>query len=61
MNQFFKDKAKDISYLNQLKQRCVDNGVTSVLIMVDQEGLLGDKNNAQREQAVEKEQKKDLM
>jgi len=53
VNQFFKDKAKDISYLNQLKQRCTDNGVTSVLIMVDQEGLLGDKNNAQREQAVE--------
>ena len=53
VNQFFKDKAKDISYLNQLKQRCTDNGVTSVLIMVDQEGLLGDKDNTQREQAVE--------
>src|SRR6187431_2216451 len=53
VNQFFKDKAKDIPYLNQLKQRCTDNGVTSVLIMVDQEGLLGDKDNAQREQAVE--------
>lgn len=53
VNQFFKDKAKDIPYLNQLKQRCTDNGVTSVLIMVDQEGLLGDKDNTQREQAVE--------
>jgi sugar phosphate isomerase/epimerase len=53
VNQFFKDKANDTAYLNQLKQRCSDNGVTSVLIMVDQEGFLGDKNNALREQAVE--------
>lgn len=53
VNQFFKDKAKDTSYLNQLKQRCSDQGVTSVLIMIDQEGLLGDKNNTEREQAVE--------
>jgi sugar phosphate isomerase/epimerase len=53
VNQFFKDKAKDTAYLNQLKQRCTDNGVTSVLIMVDQEGFLGDKDNTQREQAVE--------
>jgi len=53
VNQFFKDKAKDISYLNQLKQRCADNGVTSVLIMVDQEGPLADKDNSLREKAVE--------
>ena len=53
VNQFFKDKAKDISYLNQLKQRCTDNGVKSVLIMVDQEGPLADKDNTLREKAVE--------
>jgi len=53
VNQFFKDKAKDITYLNQLKQRCSDNGVKSVLIMVDQEGPLADKDNTLREKAVE--------
>ncbi len=53
VNQFFKDKATDTVYLNQLKQRCHDNGVKSVLIMVDQEGLLGDKNESERAQAVE--------
>jgi len=53
VNQFFKDKAKDIPYLNQLKQRCSDNGVKSVLIMVDQEGPLADKNNVLREKAIE--------
>ncbi len=53
VNQFFSDKAKDITYLNQLKQRCSDNGVKSVLIMIDQEGPLADKDNTLREKAVE--------
>jgi sugar phosphate isomerase/epimerase len=57
VNQFFKDKATDTAYLNQLKQRCADNGVQSVLIMVDQEGLLADKNKVERSQAVEKHYK----
>src|SRR4051812_13577482 len=33
VNQFFMDKAKDQTYLAELKKRCDDNGVTSVLIM----------------------------
>src|SRR5205085_1320818 len=35
VDQFFKDKAKDEKYLKDLKQRAEDNGVRSVLIMID--------------------------
>lgn len=51
VNQFFSDKAQDEKYLNELNQRCSDNGVTSVLIMIDGEGQLGDADEAQRKQA----------
>ena len=53
VNQFFKDKARDEKYLGELKKRCADEGVTSVLIMVDGEGHLGDPDDAKRKQAVE--------
>ena len=53
VNQFFKDKAKDGKYLGELKKRCEDNGVESVLIMVDGEGQLGDADEAKRTEAVE--------
>jgi sugar phosphate isomerase/epimerase len=53
VNQFFKDKAEDMDYLKQMKQRAADNGVTSVLIMIDGEGNLGDADAAARQQAVE--------
>jgi L-ribulose-5-phosphate 3-epimerase len=53
VNQFFKDKAKDAKYLAELKQRCADNGVTSVLIMCDGEGSLGDPDEKKRTKAVE--------
>lgn len=53
VNQFFKDKAKDEKYLGELKKRCSDLGVTSVLIMCDGEGSLGDPKDAQRTKAVE--------
>lgn len=53
VNQFFKDKAKDQAYLNELKKRCDDNGVTSVLIMIDGEGALGDLDAKKRKTAVE--------
>jgi sugar phosphate isomerase/epimerase len=53
VNQFFKDKAKDSTYLKQLDQRCKDNGVKSVLIMIDGEGPLADKDNTNREKAIE--------
>jgi sugar phosphate isomerase/epimerase len=57
VNQFFKDKAKDQAYLADLKKRCDDNGVTSVLIMIDGEGGLGDVNKTKRTQAVENHKK----
>lgn len=53
VNQFFKDKAKDMTYLKDLNNRAKDNGVKNVLIMVDGEGSLGDDNNTKRVQAVE--------
>ncbi len=38
VNQFFKDKAHDSTYLKELKKRANDVGVTCVLIMIDGEG-----------------------
>jgi sugar phosphate isomerase/epimerase len=57
VSQFFMDKAKDQSYLNELKKRCDDNGVTSVLIMVDGEGNLGDANKTLRDKTVDNHKK----
>jgi sugar phosphate isomerase/epimerase len=54
VNQFFKDKAKDMDYLKQLKQRCEDHKVKSVLIMIDGEGNLGEPEEAKRQEAVDK-------
>lgn len=53
VNQFFQDKAKDTAYLTELKKRCDDLGVTSVLIMVDNEGALADSDAKKRQEAVE--------
>ncbi|MCU7552358.1 sugar phosphate isomerase/epimerase [Chitinophagaceae bacterium LB-8] len=53
VNQFFKDKAKDNNYLNQLLQRCKDNGVKNHLIMIDGEGDLGETESGKRAQAIE--------
>ena len=53
VNQFFMDKAKDKSYLKDLKSRCDDHDVHSGLIMCDNEGDLGDPSKAKRTQAVE--------
>lgn len=50
---FFKDKATDTAYLSELKARCDDLGVRSLLIMVDAEGNLGDPDAALRTKAVE--------
>ena len=54
VNQFFKDKANDTAYLAEMKKRASDLGVTSVLIMIDGEGSLGDGDDAKRTVAVEK-------
>lgn len=53
VNAFFKDKAKDMTYLKDLNDRAKSNGVKNVLIMIDGEGNLGDADEAKRKQAVE--------
>ena len=53
VNQFFKDKASDEAYLAEMKKRADGEGVTSLLIMVDGEGRLGDPDAAARTKAVE--------
>ena len=53
VNQFFFDKAEDISYLKEMKNRADDLGVRSLLIMCDNEGDLGDPDPIERSRAVE--------
>jgi L-ribulose-5-phosphate 3-epimerase len=52
VNAFFKDKSADRAHLQDLKQRCDDLGVTSGLIMCDNEGDLGDPSHAKRHAAI---------
>ena len=53
VNQFFKDKGRDQKYLAEMKKRASDLGVRSVLIMIDDEGAIGDPDEGRRKQAVE--------
>jgi L-ribulose-5-phosphate 3-epimerase len=53
VNQFFADKADDRKYLDDLQKRADDQGVKQLLIMIDNEGRLGDPDAAKRQQAVE--------
>ncbi|MCU0385173.1 MAG: sugar phosphate isomerase/epimerase [Flavihumibacter sp.] len=53
VNQFFKDKAQDTNYLNEMLKRCSDNDVKNHLIMIDGEGDIGHKVEAERIKAVE--------
>lgn len=53
VNQFFKDKAENTPYLNEMLKRCKDNGVINHLIMIDGEGELGHLDDATRKKAVE--------
>jgi len=57
VNQFFKDKANDYAYLRDMKQRCDDSGVKTLLIMVDGEGQIGHPDAAQRKKTVENHMK----
>ncbi|MCO6478792.1 MAG: TIM barrel protein [Phaeodactylibacter sp.] len=54
VNTFYFGKAKNMDYLKELKKRCDSEGVRSLLIMCDSLGNLGDTDEAQRRQAVEK-------
>ncbi len=53
VNSFFKDKAKDQTYLAEMNRRAADHGVFQHLIMCDGEGRLGDPDTAKRSEAVE--------
>jgi len=53
VNTFYFDKAEDEVYLNKLKNVADNEGVESVLIMVDAEGNLGDPDDTARQTAVE--------
>jgi L-ribulose-5-phosphate 3-epimerase len=60
VNTFFKKNAGggiDPAYTRDLRKRCDDLGVRSVLIMCDGEGNLGDPDEAKRRQAVQNHQK----
>ncbi len=54
---FFKDKAQDKAYLNDLLARCKDNGISNHLIMIDGEGGLAELDAAKRSQAVDNHKK----
>ncbi len=53
VNQFFPDKAKDKTYLDELNLRANDLGIDQHLIMIDNEGELAALNEAARKKAVE--------
>ena len=53
VNSFFFEKAKDKAYLKEMRSRAEDLGVSSLLIMCDNEGSLGDPDPARRNKAVE--------
>jgi sugar phosphate isomerase/epimerase len=57
VNVFFADKGRDRAWLSDLRQRCDDAGVKSLLIMIDREGHLGDADDAARTEAIEKHHK----
>lgn len=53
VNQFFKDRATDFDYLGEMKLRAADQGVRSLLIMIDGEGALADADDGRRRRAIE--------
>jgi len=57
VNQFFKDKAKDNAYLAELKKICKSEGVESILIMCDGEGMVGHPEKEERIKTVENHKK----
>ena len=57
VNTFFFNKAKDFTYLKEMKTRADDLSVKSLLIMCDNEGNLGDPDDSKRKTAVENHHK----
>ncbi|MHC4220073.1 MAG: sugar phosphate isomerase/epimerase family protein, partial [Planctomycetota bacterium] len=57
VNSFFKDKAEDEDYLDELKRRAAEAGVRSLLVMVDGEGALGEPEASARAGVVQRHQR----
>lgn len=57
VNTFFKDKARDGAFLKDLRGRCDDLGVRSLLIMCDGEGDLGAADPQARARSIENHRK----
>ena len=53
VNSFFKTRAGDAAYLADMKKRAADAGVENVLILIDDEGVLGDPDAAVRTKAID--------
>jgi L-ribulose-5-phosphate 3-epimerase len=53
VNTFYFNKAEDEKYLNELKNVADNEGVSSILIMCDAEGNLGNPDDSERQLAVE--------
>lgn len=53
VNTFFKDKAKDKSYLKEMNSRAASEDMKNVLIMIDGEGNLAETNRKKRLKGIE--------
>ncbi len=53
VNGFFKDKAKEVSYLKEMNLRANSEGQENVLIMIDGEGMLANADDKERFKAIE--------
>lgn len=57
VNQFFKEKATDTAYLAQMNEVAHKANIRQLLIMIDEEGNLGDLDSIKRTKAVENHKK----
>lgn len=57
VSQFFAEQVNDKKYLAEMKKRAADNGVKSLLIMVDGEGGLANTDDKERNKAVDNHKK----
>ncbi len=53
VNSFFPDKQPKLEFIRELKSKCSDLGVQSLLIMCDGEGHIGDPDGSARTKAIE--------
>lgn len=53
VNSFYRDVVDKAAFLKELKGRCSDQGVRSLLVMIDGEGALGEQETAARQRVVE--------